>query len=31
MRISSNLSKMMNVMNAYRHHHRNNIVIIMTH
>ena len=30
MRISSNLTKMMNVVNAYRHHHRNN-AIIMTH
>ena len=28
--ISSNLNKMMNVVNEYRHHHRNN-VIVMTH
>jgi hypothetical protein len=30
MRIKNNLTKMMNVANAYHHHHRNN-VIVMTH
>ena len=30
MRIKNNLTKMMNVMNAYHHQHRNN-VIVMTH
>ena len=29
MRISSNLTKMMNVVNAYRHHHRNNAIIMI--